>query len=86
MPTTRPRHYVTESDDLAAALDAAARRWPELSRSQLLVRLAISAGEAERVAAQKRRERRLVALDQLSSGDFAYPEGYLAELRADWPE
>ena len=43
VPTTRPRHYVTETDELAAALDAAALRWPELTRSQLLVRLAISA-------------------------------------------
>ncbi len=33
VPTTRPRHVVTETDDLADALDAAARLWPELSRS-----------------------------------------------------
>src|ERR1700712_4389092 len=66
VPTTRPRHYVTETDDLAAALDAAALRWPELSRSQLLVRLALSAGEAERMAETERRDRRLATLERLS--------------------
>ena len=40
MPMSRPRHLVTETDLLAAALDAAARRWPGRSRPQLLVRLA----------------------------------------------
>jgi hypothetical protein len=29
MPTARPRHMITETDDITAALDAAARRWPE---------------------------------------------------------
>jgi len=89
VPTTRPRHYVTETDELAAALDAAALRWPELTRSQLLVRLAISAGEAERLAEQERRERRLAALRRLSSEGIPgleYPPDYLEKLREDWPE
>lgn len=73
MPTTRPRHYVPETDELAAALDAAAPRWPGKSRSQLLVRLAVSAGEAEQAARDERHDRRLAALDRLSSGEFAYP-------------
>jgi hypothetical protein len=89
VPTTRPRHYVTETDELAAALDAAALRWPELTRSQLLVRLAISAGEAERLAEQERRERRLAALERLSREGIPglkYPPDYLEKLREDWPE
>jgi hypothetical protein len=88
MPTTRPRHYVTETDDLAAALDDAALRWPGLSRSQLLVRLALSAGAAERVAEQTRRDRRLAALDRINAGAFSalYPPDYLERLREDWPE
>ncbi|PSL01643.1 hypothetical protein CLV30_113131 [Haloactinopolyspora alba] len=28
MPTTRPRHFVTETDDLSAVLDAATTPWP----------------------------------------------------------
>ena len=84
MPTTRPRHLITETDDLAAALDIAAARWPGVSRPQLLVKMAILA--AEPLAAEATRKRRLAALDRLSSGEFAYPPGYLAKLREDWPE
>lgn len=83
VPTTRPRYMITETDDLAAALDAAADRWPELSRPQLLVRLALAA--AGPLNAEQRRERRLAALERLASGEFAYPPGYLAELREDSP-
>lgn len=37
---TRPRLTITETDDVAGALDAAAVRWPEVrSRQQLLLRL-----------------------------------------------
>jgi hypothetical protein len=32
MPTARPRHLITETDDVAAALDIAAALWPDLSR------------------------------------------------------
>jgi hypothetical protein len=39
MPTARPRIMVTESDELAAALDSAASRYPGLTRAQLLIRL-----------------------------------------------
>ena len=45
MPTTRPRHQVTETDEVARALDLAARRWPGESRGRLLVRLVEEAGE-----------------------------------------
>ena len=90
VPTTRPRHYVTETPELAAALDAAALRWPGLSRSQLLVRLALFAGEGERAAEKDRRDRRLAALERLSRDGIPgleYPPDYLLEkLREDWPE
>ena len=40
MPTTRPRLTITETDEVAAALDAAAARWPDVrSRRELLLRL-----------------------------------------------
>ena len=74
---------ITETDNLAAALDVAAARWPDLSRPQLLVRLALAA--AEPLNAEQWRERRLAALERLASGEFAYPPGYLAELREHWP-
>ncbi len=41
VPTTRPRYTLTDTGHLADLLDAAERRWPEVSdRRQLLVRLA----------------------------------------------
>ena len=86
MPTARPRHLVTETDDLARALDAAAARWPGLSRPQLLVRLALEAHRAAQQAHDERRERRLAALKEhrgVLTG--AYGPGYLQQLREDWP-
>lgn len=86
MPTTRPRHFVTETDDLAAALDAAAARWPGLRRSQLLVRLALEGHQAAHEAGDERRRRRLAALRR-HSGLLAgeYGPGYLDQLREEWP-
>lgn len=60
VPTTRPRHQVTETDELAAALDEAAVRWPELSRGQLITRLAL---EGQRATATRQREHRDQAED-----------------------
>jgi hypothetical protein len=87
MPTARPRHQVTETAEVAEALDLAARRWPGESRGQLIVRLvragAESVAESVGEAAAARRER----LDALA-GKYTglYPAGYLSDLRADWPE
>lgn len=36
MPTTRPRHPVTETDEIAEILDDAARRWPDVARAKLI--------------------------------------------------
>jgi hypothetical protein len=86
MPTTSPRHFVTESDGLAAALDAAARRLPDLSRAQLLVHLAL------RVTPQRQPRPRRNTRDGCSierhSGEFtgAYGPGYLDAPRDEWPE
>jgi hypothetical protein len=77
---------VTETDDLASALDAAAERWPDLSRPQLLVRLAL---EGARVAAHERAEhgrRRLAALHAHSGvATGVYESGYRERLREEWP-
>lgn len=86
MPTTRPRHYVTETDDLAAALDAAAVRWPGLSRAQLLVRLALEGHRAAQRVHGERHNRRLAALRRHSGAlSGAYGADYLHGLREEWP-
>lgn len=86
VPTTRPRHFVTETDDVAVALDAAARRWPDLSRAQLLVRLALEGHHSAQQAHEDRRRRRLEAVRK-HSGTLtgAYGPDYREHLRDEWP-
>lgn len=86
MPTTRPRHQITESPELARALDIAALRWPIERRSKLLLRL-VQIGSA--VLEQERSETtrgRLSAIEATSGkyGDV-FHDDYLVELRSDWP-
>ena len=81
------RHLVTETDELAAALDDASARWPGLSRAQLLARLALTGHEAVRMADADRHDRRLQALRQ-HGGKLTgtYGADYVRRLREDWPE
>lgn len=87
MPTLRPRITVTESDELAAALDEAQERWPDASRSEALARLALDAADRARHANHERlarRRRAVKAGGSLMSG--RYEPDYLGQLRAEWPE
>ncbi|HVW81787.1 MAG TPA: hypothetical protein VHB69_12695 [Mycobacteriales bacterium] len=88
MPTTRPRHVVTETDQLARALDDAARRWPEDrdSRSRLLLHLVEEGHRVVVGEADSRRRARLAAIKR-TSGSLAgvYDGDYLERLREDWP-
>lgn len=87
VPTTRPRHFVTETDELTAALDEASARWPGLSRSQILVRLALEGSRAAQHERDERRRHRLAVLHRRSGIlTGAYGPGYLDTLRQDWPE
>ncbi len=88
MPTTRPRHTLTETDELAAALNEAARRWPEdaRSRSRLLLRLVEAGHEAISEQRESERRRRHAAIKR-THGQFrgVYGPGYLERLRDEWP-
>ncbi|WP_353952060.1 hypothetical protein V6K52_01065 [Knoellia sp. S7-12] len=89
MPTTRPRHVVTETDDIAAALDLAVKRWPEIadSRSRLLVALVKEGAEHLREDEESALEERLRTINELAgSMTGTFPPGYLEDLRKDWPE
>ena len=89
MPTARPRHTITETDEIARALDEAAQRWPEDAgaRGRLLVRL-VEEGRAaisdERAHSLEERRRDI----RESAGRMAgtYPPGYLQRLRDEWPD
>lgn len=88
VPTTRRRHLITETEAVARALDDAARRWPEdsHSRPKLLLHLleeghraVIQSDEAELTARREAVARSRGALTG------AYGEGYLRQLREEWP-
>lgn len=87
MPTTRPRLTITETDDVTAALDAAAARWPEVrSRRELLLRLVEQGRDVldrDRDEAVRRRREALRRTSGALTG--AYEPGYLERLRDDWP-
>lgn len=88
MPTTRPRHTITESDEVARALRAAARRWPEEagSPSRLLLRLLNEGMRAVEEGGAAELERRRDAVRSTSGAlTGTYPDGYLDDLRGDRP-
>ncbi|MDQ2881150.1 MAG: hypothetical protein M3Y48_07870 [Actinomycetota bacterium] len=86
-PTARPRHQITETPDVAHALDLAARRWPSEPRSKLLLRL-VDAGRIALEQGQNETIRNRQDAIDASSGKYAdaFSDDYLAELRQDWPE
>lgn len=87
MPTNRPRHQVTETPDIAHALDLAARHWPQEPRSKLLLRL-IHAGKASLQEGDRDVDRARREAIAATSGKYrgVFGPGYLEELRRDWPE
>jgi hypothetical protein len=87
MPTTRPRLTITETDELAATLDAAAARWPEVgSRRELLLRLVAQGREVlDRECGEAAAQRRDAVRRTSGALTGAYEPGYLDRLRDDWP-
>ena len=89
MPTTRPRYTLTETPELAEALDAAGEMWPELrnDRAALLRRL-IDAGYRE--VAQRSDNRIAVRTRSLRSAAGAvtgvFPARAADGLKSEWPE
>jgi hypothetical protein len=88
VPTSRPRHTITQTDEVTQALEDAARRWPEDRErpTKLLLSLVREgqraiAVEDERATAERR--------DAIASTGGAltgtYPSRYLERLRRDWP-
>lgn len=89
MPTTLPRYTVTETPEIARALDAAAAEWPELrgDRAALLRRL-VEAGRQsvthkldEHMAA-----RRQAIRNRAGAATGAYPAEAAETLKTEWPE
>ena len=83
MPTSKPRYTLTDTGELSELLDAAQRRWPEVTdRKTLLLRLAAAGGETISGAAAERRAAIAATAGALSG---VYEPGELERLRKDWP-
>jgi hypothetical protein len=89
VPTSRRRHVITETDQVARALDDAAERWPEErnNRPRLLLRLL---EEGHRAVAGERQQRVRAHQDAIATTSGAltgvYGAGHLDQLRSEWPE
>mgnify|MGYP006277046419 FL=1 len=86
MPTTRLRHQITETDDIEAAIDRAARQWPHESRSDLIRRLVLIGAQKLLEDPVERALQIELAFQALDGVADAYPPGYLEDLRRDWDE
>lgn len=86
MPTTQPRIQVTVTTELGRALSAARNNWPDAPRSELVTQLALLGSHALAADQGERRHERRRALEETSGAlTGAFPPGYLAGIRADWP-
>ena len=80
---------ITETDQVARAIDDAARRWPEEggNRPRLLLRLL---EEGHRAVSGEQQERAKSQRDAIARTSGAltgmYGAGYLDDLRAEWQE
>jgi hypothetical protein len=89
MPTTRRRHAITETDDVADALEFARRTWPNLAdKPGALLRQLILVGRNtlahDLAGADDIRRQQIEATSGALAGVFG--TDYLRELREDWPE
>ncbi len=88
MPTSRARHMITETDDVAQALRDAARRWPEdRERPAKLLLDLVREGHRAIVAETDRGTAERRAAIERTGGALTgvYPADYLERLRDDWP-
>ena len=88
MPTTRRRHLITETEQVAQALDDAAKRWPAErgNRAKLLLHL-VEEGHRAVIGQRERslRQRRDAVARTSGALTGVYGDGYLSDLREDWP-
>ena len=78
MPTTRPRHPVTETDEISEVLDEASRKWSDVPRRKLirLIMLDWARGGRSPAARARARDSLIGSLPGSSS---------LYDSSEDWP-
>lgn len=89
MPTAHPRHAITETEEITAALAVARKVWPDLAHKPgALLRQLILTGRNSLVhdsaSTEKARREAIAATSGALAGVFG--PTYLADLREDWPE
>ncbi len=88
MPTTKPRHMITETDEISGALTQAAKIWPELAGQRtLLLRKLLEVGiQTIEMDLEKNTAQRIAAVEKLAgSMDGVWPANWREELVEDWP-
>jgi len=89
MPTLRPRHMITESDQIALALENAALLWPEAKgdRSKLLKKILETGIQNIETQLQSQQSKRLGAISA-ASGSLAnaWPTNWREERDLQWPQ
>lgn len=89
MPTSRPRYMITESDELAEALERAAKLWPELAdeRGSLLRKIVdLGVDDLDKRANANLQKRKQAILKVAGSLSGVWPKNWRDELRDEWPE
>jgi hypothetical protein len=88
VPTARPRHTITETDDIARALGDAAQRWPRdrARPGRLLLDLVREGHRAITAQREQALAARRAAIEHTGGAlTGVYRADYLAQLREDWP-
>lgn len=89
MPTVRQRHMVTETDEIASAIDIAAEIWPDLreDRAELLRKLIFAGLKNVNGYLDKSREQRVATIKKVSgSMPGVWPDDWRNQRDAEWPE
>lgn len=78
---------LTETEDVARALDDAAVRWPHAKTRGQLLHLLLAEGHAQVVEANvEARDARIKAIAECAGAlTGAYGANYLGQLREEWP-
>jgi hypothetical protein len=80
---------ITETEQISAALAAAAALWPEIqgNRGRLLGKLIAEGHRAINAELEQKRQDYAAVVGKVAGifGQQEYPQGYLNELRAEWP-
>jgi len=85
MTTVHPRIQVTPNDELMNALERAAARWPGVSRSELVLRLALAGDRSGIEEGAARVLRRVRAIDGMRAiAGHLYRPDELEVLREEW--